>query len=233
MRLSGWRYGALVLLASSIAAFACGRASAADLGGSLKDDRALDAGPRWQGFYAGIHAGLATGDVDSTSLAFPASVDVSGGLFGGQLGYNWQKGTTVYGLEASLSGSSVEGSSACGVVFTCSREVNWLATVTGKAGWTMGRSLLYGFGGVAWADMTASGSILGFTISGSETHVGWTAGFGLEHALSNRISFKIEYAHVDLGDATHELSGGGPAIAVNVNANLDVIRLGVNYKLNN
>ncbi|MGH9809114.1 MAG: outer membrane protein [Terriglobia bacterium] len=233
MRRPGWRYGALVLLASGIAAFGCGRALAGDWGGSLKDDRAADAGSRWQGLYAGIHAGLATGDVDSTSLAFPASVGVTGGLYGGQIGYNWQKGATVYGLEASWSGSNIEGNSQCGVVFTCSREVNWMATVTGKAGWAMGRSLLYGYGGVAWADMTATGSILGFTISGSETHVGWTAGFGLEHALSNRLSFKIEYAHVDLGDETHILGNGGPVIAANVDGDLDVIRLGVNYKLNN
>lgn len=229
----GWRSGALLLLASSIVAFACGGASAADLGGSLKDDHAVDAGARWQGLYAGIHAGLATGDVDSTSFAFPTSVGVTGGLYGGQIGYNWQKGATVYGLEASWSGSNVEGSSQCGILFTCSREVNWLATVTGKAGWAMGRNLLYGYGGVAWAHMTATDNLLGFTISGSDTHVGWTAGFGLEHALSNRLSFKIEYAHVDLGDETHILGSGGPAIPVNVDANLDVIRLGVNYKLNN
>ena len=100
----------------------------------------------------------------------------------------------------------------------------------------MGRTLLYGMGGVAWSDVHTHVGIGSVPfLSGNATHTGWIAGFGFEYALSSHVSTRIEYAHIDLGSETHNLAfvggGGGPTIPDKVDLKLDTIRLGVNVKL--
>jgi outer membrane immunogenic protein len=71
-----------------------------------------------------------------------------------------------------------------------------------RVGYAHGNSLLYGFGGIAWGDVDTS-SILdtGETyLSGATDHVGWTAGVGVDYALSERFSVRVEYSYVDLGE---------------------------------
>ena len=208
-------------------------------GRSLKDhERPMS----WTGFYVGGHAGLATGDTQGVPDLgggppglFSTDYNLDGALYGGQAGYNWQTGLLVLGVEGSLSGTSVQGSTTCLVLLGCKREIDWLATVTGRVGYVMGNSLLYGLAGVAWGDVSTDVSLLGTPIlRGDETHVGWVAGFGLEHALSRRVSARIEYAHVDLGSENQALTpvGGGPfAVNDKIEAKMDTIRLGVNVKL--
>ena len=192
----------------------------------------------WTGFYIGGHAGLATGDTQG-DLGLPANLlntdySLNGGLFGGQVGFNLQTGPAVFGIEGSFSGSTVQGNTTCVIILECKRDVDWLATVTGRVGYGMGRSLLYAMGGVAWADVNTNVSIVGVPLlSGSDTHVGWVAGFGFEHALSHAVTFRVEYAHIDLSGGEHDLAivGGGPVVVRdNVDVKMDTIRLGVNLK---
>jgi len=205
----------------------------------------------WRGIYVGLHAGLATGntqgEVDFSRHEYeyeggigPLSFDyeMNGALYGAQIGWLGQWGNLVAGIEASYSGSSVQGSDAGCLVFIvgidCRRDVNWLATVVGRAGWAYDRILIYGLAGVAWADVDTEARILNTKfLSGGETHVGWTVGFGLEWALSSRVSARIEYAHIDLGDETHRLRIHGSSITIpdRVELEMDTIRLGVNVKL--
>lgn len=198
----------------------------------------------WTGFYVGGHAGLVTGETTgdvNLGLGFGATVNtdysLNGALYGGQIGYNWQTGSTVLGIEGSWSGANIHGSTACVVAFTCERDMNWVATVVGRVGFAMDRSLLYAMGGVAWADVDTNVSVVGFPIlNGSETHTGWVAGFGFEHAFTNRISTRIEYAHIDLGSQDTGLTAaGGPPFVITdkVDVRMDTIRLGVNVKLTN
>ena len=70
--------------------------------------------------------------------------------------------------------------------------------------------------------------------SGSETHVGWTAGLGFEHAITNNITARIEYAHIDLGSDDHALKvngcGGCGSLDSSVDAEFDAVTVGANYK---
>ena len=192
----------------------------------------------WTGFYLGGHAGLVTGNTTGDpGLGGPLNTDysLSGALYGGQVGYNWQTGSTVLGVEGSFSGANIQGTTNCVAILECKRDMDWLATVVGRAGIAMDRSLLYAMAGVAWADVSTNVSIVGIPLlSGSETHVGWVAGFGFEHAFTNRVSTRIEYSHVDLGsqDTDLSLAGGGVVVTDKVNVRLDTIKLGVNFKLN-
>jgi outer membrane immunogenic protein len=189
----------------------------------------------WRGFYVGLNAGLATGQTDSDVGGLTFDYELNGALYGAQVGWLGQSGNIVYGVEGSYSGSSVQGSDAGCLVFivgiNCSREVSSLATVVGRLGIAYDRVLLYGLAGVAWADVESSANLFNAGLgsaSGSATHIGWTAGFGVEWALSSRVSARIEYAHIDLGDETHQLGG---AIPLDVGLEMDTIRLGVNVKL--
>jgi outer membrane immunogenic protein len=200
----------------------------------------------WNGFYVGLHAGLANGNTDSSlnfghgdnhgsDFGLSWGYEMTGALYGAQIGFLRQRDNLVFGVEGTFSGSSVQGSDAgCFVLVVgvnCAREVNWMATVVGRAGIAYDRVLFYGLAGVAWADVESRVNIINpafGNISGSSTHVGWTAGFGIEWALSDRVSVRAEYAHIDLGDETHRLGG---EIPLQVGLEMDTIKLGVNVKL--
>jgi outer membrane immunogenic protein len=204
-------------------------------GGSIKDTAISP--PSWQGFYVGTHAGLATGNTKGDTATTSTDFDLNGALYGAQIGYSWQHGSTVLGAEASWSHSTLQGNTACLVVLDCKRDVDWIATMVGRIGLASDRMLIYGMGGVAWADVNTNVSIVGIPLfSASETHTGWVAGFGFEYAFSSRISTRIEYAHIDLGSQTHDLApvgGGGGTTSDKVDLQMDTIRLGLNIKLSN
>lgn len=212
-------------------------AVAADLyRGSIKDEP-LPVAFTWTGFYVGGHAGLVTGDTEGQVPGAPFTAtdyELDGALYGGHVGYNYQIGQAVVGIEGTYSGADIEGDTTCVIFLRCQREMDWLATVVGRAGYASGRWLVYGFGGVAWADLDTDVSFLGFTlVQGGETHVGWTAGFGVEHAITDAITARIEYAHVDFDEERHTLTGVFGPIPDDVEADIDTIRLGVSLKLTN
>jgi outer membrane immunogenic protein len=199
----------------------------------------------WRGFYVGLHAGLATGNTQGEvdiGTGISTDYDLNGAIYGGQVGWLGQWGNVVAGIEGTYSGTSLQGNTGCGdfilLSFDCKREVNWIATAVGRVGYAFDRVLVYGLGGVAWADVDTNVAVnfLGAgaqVLSANETHVGWTAGFGLEWALTDRVSARIEYAHINLGDETHQLRASGVkgSIPDKVELEVDTIRLGVNVKL--
>ncbi len=211
-------------------------------GGSLKDDYSP---PRynWTGLYLGGHVGLATGQT-SGEVAFGGSgintdYDMNGALWGAHVGYNYQMGQTVLGIEGSWSGLDVSGSETCVLFLNCSRKSDWLAMLVGRVGFAMDRAMIYGLAGVAWSNVETNvrdGFGIGVRLNGDATHVGWVVGAGLEYALSPRVMARIEYNHVDLGSKTHDLDasiGGMPlgTLPSKVEATIDTIKIGVSMKI--
>lgn len=212
--------------------------------GSLKDDYAPPV-YKWSGLYIGGHAGLATGDTtgDANVIIFNVSTDyeVSGAIYGGYLGYNHQMGNLVVGIEGTLSGTSIKGDTTCLALLKCAREVDWMATLVGRLGYAMDRTMVYALAGVAWADVETkvTDNILGgglLSLNGSETHTGFVIGFGIEHALSHNILARIEYNHIDFGSETHNLGVnllGIPipvTVPTQVNLEVDTIKIGIAVK---
>lgn len=164
--------------------------------------------------------------VAATSNMLPANFDLSGFLGGGQIGWNWKfKTNVVAGLETDLHGVSGntdrkdQATKAWSIGNTFvnygvrSATLNFLGTARGRLGYLATPSvLLYGTGGLAYGGVTSNAALFtyrvgGFTITqgnplNQETRVGWTAGGGLEWALSPNWSAKAEYLHYDLGTAT-------------------------------
>jgi outer membrane immunogenic protein len=130
-----------------------------------------------------------------------SSFDINGMFGGATVGYNWQSGPAVLGVEGDFSESGITGSSDCfqsfglgpamgifGLGSTCKTDMEWFATATGRLGLTHDHALLYIKGGAAWArfehDATDGPTMLGFgaaSIAGSisNTPVGFTFGTGL------------------------------------------------------
>lgn len=140
----------------------------AHAGGSLKDSPSY--GFNWTGFYLGGHAGLATGNTQGgvedfgpfVSALTATDYSMDGAVYGVHGGYNYQTGNFVAGIEVSYSGGDVSGNSTCVVLLNCKRELDWVATVVGRLGYAMDRSMVYVKGGIAWADLQTDVGMAGF-----------------------------------------------------------------------
>jgi outer membrane immunogenic protein len=206
-------------------ALSVGAASAADLSRPPPAKAAPYVPPyyNWTGFYIGINGGGAWGTSDWTPL--PGSFKTSGGLVGGQLGYNWQLGQFVWGVEGDADWSDIRGSTigpGCGV--GCTTKNDFLSTVRGRLGFAADRWMPYVTGGLAIGNIKASAP--GFA-GADQTNAGWTIGGGIEFALPSNWTAKVEYLYVDLGSVNCTLTCG-PVTSVNFTTN--IVRGGFNYR---
>jgi len=179
----------------------------------------------WTGFYAGINAGYGWG-TSTWSLLPGTTIKPKGMLFGGTLGYNWQAGSFVYGLEGDFDWSGVKGSVTCAVVVTCTTESRWLSTFRGRIGYAFDRWLPYITGGGAYGNVKATAAVPGAAVSTSKSEFGWTAGAGLEYAFLGNWTAKLEYLYVDLGT----FNAGIAPVVNNVSFKENIVRVGLNYK---
>ena len=173
----------------------------------------------WTGFYVGINGGGAWGHSDF-SAPISTSLNTSGGLVGGTIGYNYQMGQVVFGVEGDGDWSGIRGSTTCGAT-TCDIHNNWLATARGRLGYAFDRFMPYVTGGAAFGDIKSSVAGFGDTTT---TRAGWTAGGGLEVAIAGPWTAKVEYLHVDLGSAATAVPGADASFKS------DIVRAGVNYR---
>jgi outer membrane immunogenic protein len=178
----------------------------------------------WSGFYVGANGGGGWGTSNWDSAG---GFNVSGGVIGGTAGVNWQLGHAVLGLEGDVDWSNLKGSATSTLCPAgCTTSNDWLATVRGRAGYAFDRFLPYVTGGLAVGDIKTSTP--GFA-GGSQTNAGWTAGGGVELALTNNWTAKAEYLHVDLGNMNCGFSCG--VVANNsVSLKSDMVRGGVNFR---
>jgi outer membrane immunogenic protein len=181
----------------------------------------------WTGLYVGINGGYGWGEFPNNGVAafgFPVNLgDAGGGLVGGTLGYNWQFGHFVVGLEADIDWANVSdtdfgsGSKA---------SLDYLGTVRGRLGYAFDRVLLYGTGGFAYGGGTAK-SFTGVIGSDEESAAGWTIGAGIEYAVWRNLSVKVEYRYTDLGKTTFNIPGL-PAIRAGYQGSQVIA--GINYR---
>lgn len=264
-----------LLTAAGMVAASGQYAAAADLAVPYKAPPPPPA-PSWTGFYLGANGGAGWGtttsnvDVGQTlaingitpgiNLVVPlAQTSLNGWLFGGQLGYNYQIGNFVVGIEGDGDWANFSGTSPCVAVFNCSSKVDWTADVTGRVGVLPIQSLLvYLKGGASWAGVNNSfGNGISGTVgpvsffgnvnsSVNETQVGGLLGIGAEYLFAPHWTAKVEYDYADYGKhnetAAVTASGGvtvvgGPALAgsvtfptaVQTEVQVHTIKAGVNY----
>jgi len=228
------------------------------------------------GYVGGATQSRAVNSVDPTSTGgvFPAgafynapfSNATNGGLYsydvgnsvigGGTLGCNWQAPSHwVVGIEGEggymrLTGSVVDPYSVTGLgsdTRDSTRIGDWFAAVTGRVGYAWDRVLVYGKGGVGFANINSSvidacntgacgGGLL--TTNYSSNQAFWVGGGGIEYAFTNAWSVKGEYLFLGI-DKTYAVCGPGAAAAAGStycsNHNIEGIhtfKVGLNYHFN-
>ncbi|MFZ2154783.1 MAG: outer membrane beta-barrel protein [Bradyrhizobium sp.] len=239
----------------------------------------------WSGIYAGFHAGWGqtSGDPGAASLsttgyASPvfetANLNLKGNgpLFGGQLGFNWQINPSwVIGAEGDITGtglkSSATGTPMCMTPFCnpsalvagasqyMAQDINWLASLRGRLGYSWGSSLFYVTGGAAWANIShradsadatwvcngggGGGAGCSYPVALDTTKTGWALGAGYEAMIAANWSFRAEYLFYRFGGTTAS-AAGTPAAACQVatcsatytfsDFDIHTARVGVNYR---
>ena len=154
----------------------------------------------------------------------------------------------VTGVEASGSWAQLTGTASCfagnpnqgNAGLDCGTNVGALATLTGRVGLAVDRTLYYAKAGPAWGHTTfmlnAGGAAPGQLAVPDADRWGFTVGAGVEHALTRQWSIAAEYKYVDLGTATVGFASLPAAIAPvaieTINQRYHVLTLGMNYKLN-
>jgi outer membrane immunogenic protein len=181
----------------------------------------------WTGFYAGINGGWGFGNSDLSNVLGSNSFDIDGGLVGGTIGYNYQMGRVVLGVEGDMDWSDIRGTTTSGPCFagSCETRNRWLGTARGRIGYAFDRIMPYVTAGGAFGDvrMNAIG-LPGQT----DTRAGWTAGGGVEFALTGPWTAKVEYLYADLGKETCNAANCG--VPTNVDFTTSIVRAGLNYR---
>jgi opacity protein-like surface antigen len=123
----------------------------------------------WTGFFIGGFGGGTLGGADWDYPSNQATPKIGGYHFGAEVGYNYQIGRWVFGGEADLQKTNLNGGTACGPLLvtptsptssvlgpmfqlTCNASAEWINTVSGRVGYSWDRALFFGKVGGAWTD---------------------------------------------------------------------------------
>jgi outer membrane immunogenic protein len=197
----------------------CGGLGRAGTGRDLNLTRPVAVTPGWSGWYGGVAAGWVGArfhaEAQADALPFPGSPlndDFRGNGIGLGLyvGYNWQNGPWVLGVEADATGASGAKGNICRGGFfnngvpspgllpgSCTRavvtsEVTWLSTVRGRLGMTFDRTLLYATGGLAMAGVSYRMEKTDTNIERHSVRVGAVVGAGVEYMIGPALSMRLE-----------------------------------------
>lgn len=194
---------------------------------------------RWGGFFVGGTFGYGIGRNDSTVTVPGTSAETfflspRGLDVGGIIGYNWQFGSWVVGLDGDFQGSTGSGY-LTGLVngTTIDQKLSRFGTVRGRLGYGVGDALFYATGGAAFGEVTESINAASFSHSKS----GFAVGGGIENKLdffgllSPNWTTRTEYLFVDLGGVSDTFGTVGvPAQTLTSNIHEHIWRTVVSYR---
>lgn len=204
----------------------------------------------WTGFYVGVNAGYGFGNNNNSEGAFVAPFgfvpgandngDNSGFVGGGQIGFNYQMGQFVVGLETDLQYADMKSNRvgfipAPGRIVSGNSGIDYFGTVRARLGFAFDRTLIYATGGFAYA---GGGGNNGFNfVGGDDSRTGYVVGGGVEYAFTNNITLKLEGLYVGLDGGSNTaffVTPAGvatPVVGVGKQDNeFGVVRVGLNYK---
>ena len=172
----------------------------------------------WNGPYLGLHGGW--------GWTSTKGLNASGDFGGGQLGYNYQVGNLVFGLEADGALAGITSHDVTipflGVPDSIGYRDDGLASLRGRFGVAMSNILFYGTAGGGWLHSRVS-TILGVTTTAQAWQAGWSAGAGIEYGFLPSWSVKAEYLHYGVSNATYFGSFNTGNVGV------ETFKIGVNY----
>jgi outer membrane immunogenic protein len=203
----------------------------------------------WTGFYLGGNGGygFASGKGTATIVGGPfnglntsSSANIQGGIAGAQVGFNWQTGPFVLGVEGDgeWSGQSNTTNVGCGVGCNVAgtAAIKWFATARARVGYAFDRLMIYGTGGAAWlnANDNISASAGGTTVnllSASSTPIGFAVGGGIEYEITNNLFARAEYLYMQANSTlTAPVPLVGGTISDTGTIRDSIVRGGINYR---
>lgn len=217
----------------------------------------------------GTNSSLSPGCIDASGVVngpncqvVPGSNMSDLGFVGGALvGYNHQFDQFLVGVEVDFQATSIDASKTIdgpfqivsgttalpAAQYTAKERLNWLSTARIRLGHEVAKNtILYGTGGLAIGNYKLETNFTSthpftFPAESDVTKVGWTVGGGVEHAMSDKLSIKLDALYYNLGEET--VSGGcgagcgGGAIGFTRSTAFDlqgaVVRFGLNWSLGN
>jgi outer membrane immunogenic protein len=262
-----------VLAAAAMGVAFAQSASAADLGVRSAPVYAppVAVAPTWTGIYLGFNGGWGWSNSNNNILtlspttplgalgAFPVTTfggnngNANGPVFGGQLGYNYQVGTWVFGVEGDVDGANIRNNNGGTVAVPAlggvigsgfiNAKQEWLASIRGRLGYTWGPGMIYVTGGGAWTGVEVNGgatiatatTIATGSFKQTNTLSGWVAGAGYEWMIAPNWSLRGEYLYYGFSNNTNSGTLSFPITGVNVTGttgklNTSVVRIGLDYK---
>ncbi len=196
----------------------------------LPNPAPLPPGGNWAGGYVGGHFGYGWGRANTSFTPLPTAAafvnlapttlrpDPTGVHGGAQIGYNWQSGSLVWGFETDISWTNMSGTALVTPItqnngspwqgtLTAHQDTDWFGTSRVRLGGAVGRALIYGTGGLAYAKVNYSANSdfrpqgpIQYPFAFSKTKNGWTLGGGVEFAVSKHWGVKGEYLYYKMSN---------------------------------
>ena len=201
----------------------------------------------WTGFYFGADGGYGWQKSAGTlatvagAVSTPYDYSVTGPFAGSFVGGNYQFNRVVVGVESDFQWSNLTGNGqtlaplgATGALpagpFTVSTTTRDYGSVRGRLGVAFDRCLVFGTGGWATGNPSTAFAQTGaapFVMTGGKSN-GWTAGAGVEYAITDTILGRIEYRYTNL-EAAGFVDAQTSANA-DTRAPINDLRVGIAYK---
>jgi outer membrane immunogenic protein len=250
--------GAIISLASVAHAAPANTWTGPYIGANVGDDilsanRSSSANPTFWG------VGFGPDTVSSLNSNASANFNKAGVVGGLQLGYNWQSGGMVMGLEADIISASANAAHDTGILappplspglgtyrFAYTTEARDTVALLGRLGWVHGKTLVSLIGGIASADIRQSGhaefdsgcggpsAACDSDAGKSKTRTGWVLGVGVERKIDLHWSLKAEYLHMDFSSVSTNLPDlgccAGSSFTQSEKVTEDIPSLGLNYR---
>jgi outer membrane immunogenic protein len=200
----------------------------------------------FDGLYIGLNAGYSWQDLsgvfdnegDATDLS---GLNINGAIIGGQLGYNYQTGQFLIGIEADLSTLAQDGTvvndADDALADSLNADIVYLGSVRGRLGWAINNWLLFGTVGWGYSELKFTENSPNATPPFHGTirlkDDGLVYGGGVEVLLAYGVSLRGEFLRYDLGRATPlpgDFEDVDPGDYISSD-NIDVARAAINIRL--
>ncbi len=227
-------------------------ASAADLAARpyAKAPAMIAAVYDWSGFYIGANGGWGSSrkcwDNVTAAGVFVGNEgchNATGGTAGGQIGYRWQAGTWVFGVEGQGNWADLKGRNQSLLAPTADNDsrINAFGLLTGQVGYAANNVLLYVKGGAAvtsdrFRDFGTGTNVLATNVVSDNNRWGGVVGAGIEYGFSPNWSAALEYDHLFMGSRTYTftnngvLAPAGTTFNERIKQDVDLVTVRVNYR---
>ena len=173
----------------------------------------------WKGFYFGGHIGLAESESELDIAAVGiADLDDTGFAGGIHLGYNWQRGKIVYGIEVDYTFTDLEYS----VAGQDLADIDGVGSVRARLGYSIDSLLLFATAGFAWHNADVNDIVSDFVDLDNN---GYVLGAGAEYKFGNKYSFKLEALHYSFDE--DEIVNTGLRVSTDIDSEITVVRTGL------